>query len=147
MQLMEAIIEQFEEGLEPEAVALRAVVQPGDMVAEFNIGELQQTPYVIVMEGETRPIYDCTNFAVRVTETPFNFRVFSDTREECMAIIEALDNCYQTKILSGVDNREVLERPEFVSSEPVSVTARRSGDTIDKWVASIQFKWCMQKSF
>ena len=135
--LVAALIDHFETGTETEAVALRALLDTGSMVADFDLANVAE-PYVIVIEGRTTLMETTTNYTTRLERTPVSFRVFADSRESAEAIAEALDNCYQTKVLS-VSNRTIPERPEFQERTP--------SWKVDNWQQEITFVYTLEKRF
>jgi hypothetical protein len=133
--LVETIIEYFEQS--EQGAALRELLPVGSMVAEFDLSGVEP-PYCVLLEGETVPGAMGFEGSFRIDETPVVFEVVATTRAQCLAIIEALDDLYQPAQLDGTN-----AFPLFVSKEPVL----RHGDSLDRWVCRIAYKFPSQKSF
>ena len=133
MDLITAIIDHLDNGSEAEAVAVRA------LCSSFFTGHdpaNNARPYGIVDEANWDKTYEGLDKTVRVDLSVIQIQVYTDTRAEAVALLDALDDCLSSKVLTTT-TREVLGKPE--------IDDRLVQKDTDCWRGVLNLAYLMQK--
>jgi len=136
MDLIEAIVDHYDNGTEAEAVALRALVGVDKLCADQDLTNAGR-PYIVVTETWGDVVSTCFDQLYRVESVLVQFNVFADSRSEVLSVLDALEDCYLSKLLTTT-GRVVMGKPVLEQ--------RLTVNEIDDYKGILQLSYLLQKN-
>ena len=136
MDLIGAIVNHYVNGDESQAVALRAALGTGKLIAGLG-RQNRARPYATVDEVDYDKIYECFGMSQRVESILVEFHIYSDTKASLITLLDSFEDCYLNKNLSA-DNMTILGQP--------TIEERMSYPEEDHWRGTIQFQYNVQRA-
>jgi len=135
--LITAIVEAYQSN--PAAAPIRDLLadENGEkLCADFDPENVSR-PYVLVSQNNLTNAYYSQGFSGRVDKVIIQFLIFTDTRKQCVDLLNALDDCYSSLSLSPA-----LGRPQIVDK-----VAQLDRLYVDAWKGTINLLYFCEKSY